>query len=227
MLFDLDGTLMLARGVGMRAMTRAGASLWGERFGFEGVRFAGGLDPDLFAAAATRCGIEICEENHSRFIAAYCEALPGELRTCEDLRVLPGVRELLSAMADHPAVTLGLLTGNYTRTAPLKLAAAGIDVELFAVRVFGDDAATRPGLVPIAMQRYEACFGRSIAARDVAVIGDTPKDIAAARAHRCLAVGVATGPYEVSTLEDAGADLALADLSDPGELWNAMGLDPR
>ena len=57
-LFDLDGTLISTQGVGMRAMAAAGAGLWGEKFHFEGVVSAGGLDPLLFRVAAERCGVE-------------------------------------------------------------------------------------------------------------------------------------------------------------------------
>jgi phosphoglycolate phosphatase-like HAD superfamily hydrolase len=52
----------------------------------------------------------------------------------------------------------------------------------------------------------------------VTIIGDTPLDVDCAKAHGCRAIGVATGPYSVDQLRDAGADLAVADLSDTAML---------
>jgi phosphoglycolate phosphatase len=50
------------------------------------------------------------------------------------------------------------------------------------------------------------------------VIGDTPRDVACAHAHGCVAFAVATGPYSVDELRQAGADVVVADLTDPTPL---------
>jgi phosphoglycolate phosphatase len=48
----------------------------------------------------------------------------------------------------------------------------------------------------------------------VCVVGDTPLDIAAARAAGAVSVGVASGAYSTDTLEAAGADHVLDSLED-------------
>jgi phosphoglycolate phosphatase-like HAD superfamily hydrolase len=54
------------------------------------------------------------------------------------------------------------------------------------------------------------------------LVGDTPLDVAAARAGGARAVGVATGPYSVADLEAAGADAVLPDLRDAESLVAAV-----
>jgi phosphoglycolate phosphatase-like HAD superfamily hydrolase len=45
-------------------------------------------------------------------------------------------------------------------------------------------------------------------------VGDTPRDVAAARANGCRCVAVATGHYDVAELREAGATVVLPDLTD-------------
>jgi len=83
-------------------------------------------------------------------------------------------------------------------------------IEYLSEGGFGDDAEERARVVAIAIERV----GDSAPAGPVWVIGDTPLDIAAAHANGALALGVATGPKSVDELRAAGADAAVADLSD-------------
>ena len=57
------------------------------------------------------------------------------------------------------------------------------------------------------------------------VIGDTPRDVQAAAAHGCLSLAVATGPYTVRQLQEAGATVAVEDLSDPAPFWELLEVD--
>jgi phosphoglycolate phosphatase len=101
---------------------------------------------------------------------------------------------------------------------------AGIDPHWFAVGAFADDGPDRPSLVPFAMSRYSEHYGRPIAPADVVLIGDTPRDVHAARAHGCRAVAVATGPYTAAEL--CQADLVLDDLSCPAPLLEFLETQP-
>jgi phosphoglycolate phosphatase len=76
----------------------------------------------------------------------------------------------------------------------------------------------REHLPPVAMARFRERFGRPLAPAAVTIIGDTPHDIACARAHGCRSIGVATGPYSREALEAAGADLALDNLADTARI---------
>jgi phosphoglycolate phosphatase-like HAD superfamily hydrolase len=226
-LFDLDGTIISTQGAGMRAMAMAGAALWGSNFNFDGMMAAGSMDPLLFAAATERCGVDCSDENERVFRARYAIVLEQELgRSIREgtAKILPGAVDLLHAVRDHGQVALGLLTGNYTATAPVKLRSVGIDPAMFVIAAFGDDAPTRPGLVPVAMDRYAAMYGRRPAPGDVLLIGDTPKDVEAAVVNGCLCLGVATGPYSVADLKAAGATVAVPNLLDPSPFWELLGI---
>ena len=214
-LFDIDGTLVDTRGAGGRAMASAGRSLFGEAFSFEGVDFAGSLDSVIFMNAAERHGLDY-HEHHAPFRETYGEHLRMMFDSGEhDSIRLPGVNALLSTLAERDDVVLGLLTGNYGHTGPMKLETCGIDHRVFEITAFGDEALTRPDLVALAMEKYRLAHDEAIDPSRVIVIGDTPKDVHCAKAHHCVSFAVATGRSSVQELRKTGADIVAADLSDP------------
>lgn len=222
-LFDLDGTLMLTGGAGVRGMNRAGREIFGEHFSIDGVPIAGGLDPVIYRDAATRCGITDHARRHDAFRERYLETLSEELdANPEQTLCLPGVLPLLSELALRSDVIVGMVTGNYRAAAPIKLRSGGIADDQFRVAAFGDEAETRPDIVALAMRRQTELTGRAAKAGDFIVVGDTPRDVECAHAHgiRCLAV--ATGIYSVNELRNAGADEVAADLADPTPFWTLL-----
>ena len=58
-------------------------------------------------------------------------------------------------------------------------------------------------------------MGEDVPNAEVFVIGDTPRDIDAAHAAGCSAIGVATGHYDAAELRHAGADHVLGTLEEP------------
>ena len=216
-LFDIDGTLLRTEGVGVKAMLRAFTELHGDLgFSFEGMEIAGALDGLLFARLMERHGLPAHDEAHARFQRAYRDELSRTL-TPDRVRRMPGAAELAHRLAGLGAAT-GLLTGNYAETAMIKIRAAGIDPQPFPFGAFGTDGPSRRHLTPVAIGRARAHHGRGFDPGRVTIIGDTPHDIDCAKAHGCRAIGVATGPYPVERLQSAGADLAVADLSDTAML---------
>jgi phosphoglycolate phosphatase-like HAD superfamily hydrolase len=226
-LFDIDGTLLMTGGAGVRAMKAVGVRLFGETFTFEGVTFGGGLDPVLFAEAAAQSQLTDHHLHHDRFRAHYIEELRDVLGQAGVVTVMPGIPQVLTTLYERATssgdVALGLLTGNYSEAVPLKLEAAGIDRRWFSITAFGDEAASRPDLAGLALQRYAANHGRRIEPWRVVVVGDTPRDVQCAKAHGCMALAVATGPYTVAQLQQTDADAVVADLSDPQPLYDLLG----
>lgn len=216
LLFDIDGTLLLTERAGVRAMQEAGRALHGESFSLEHVDLAGRLDPLIWRDGLASAGLVPDEELHTRFRAAYADALGRRLRAHPTARTLPGVLALLELLRGMEDTTLGLVTGNYAETGSIKLRAAGIDPVWFPVTAWGADGDHRRELPRVAMQRFTRHAGRPIPPERVVVIGDTPSDIDCAHANGCLAVGVATGPsFSLEALRAHGPDLLLEDLSDP------------
>lgn len=219
LLFDIDGTILRAGGAGFRSMARATWDLYERDFDWNDIDPRGGLDPLLFQAAAAKNGVEPTDDEHERFRELYVRYLPEELaRYPERLKVMPGIHDVFQRLRQQAHVQLGLLTGNYRDSARLKLEAAGIRWEWFVVGAFGDEAPTRPGLVPRALERFAANFGKSIAAERVLIVGDTPRDVECALLNDCQVVAVGTGDHALEELHAAGAHLVLEDLSDPTPL---------
>jgi phosphoglycolate phosphatase len=227
LLWDIDGTLLLTNGAGMRGMARASRKIYGDGFRWDGVHASGRLDPIIFADALARNGLSADEEGHRRFHDAYIVELEAELATVGDgARTMPGVKEAIATvLARRHArndVFQGLVTGNYTRAAPLKLRACGLDPAWFEVNAFGDEGKTRPDLVALALKRCVETAGFAPDPRSVIVIGDTPFDVECAHAHGCVALAVATGLHDSAELRKTGADVVVEDLSDPKPLFDLI-----
>jgi phosphoglycolate phosphatase-like HAD superfamily hydrolase len=135
---------------------------------------------------------------------AYERLCPADLSA----KVAPGMVELLTALAARPDdFRLSLVTGNLEPVARLKLARAGVG-RFFpdGQGGFGSDAEDRGRLPGIARARAgDPPWPRE---RTV-VIGDTPLDIACARADEVRVAAVATGPFAIEAL--AAADAVVDD----------------
>lgn len=213
-LFDIDGTLLLTRGAGVHAMQDAGRELFGDHFTFEGVEFSGRLDPLIWRDLAARNGVDDPDEHHAPFRAAYARYLTSRLEAQPTAHALPGVAELLDAILLHEHITIGLLTGNYPETGVLKLRAAGLDPDCFALAAWGIDGPTRRDLPPHARREYLRIRRREIPAEQVVIIGDTPHDVDCARHNGCRVIGVATGAFSAAQLRDTGADHVAENLAE-------------
>ena len=216
-LFDIDATLITTGGVGVKAMIDAGRDLYGPGFTADGIPFAGRLDPLILADMLTLNGQAPTAQAMAVFRATYAQRLPERLAAGTG-RALPGVLPLLAALEEADGVALGLLTGNFAETGSMKLAACGVDPGRFSIRVWGDESPhtppSREHLPEVGMARYAERHGRRLAGRQVVIVGDTPHDVACARAHGCRSLAVATGQFPVPRLLEAGADHAVATLED-------------
>jgi len=221
LLFDIDGTLVSTRGAGIRAMEAAGRSLFGPLFSIN-VDTAGRLDPGIMLDVLTANGVEGTRENLASFRAAYAEHLSDALQPNAGAWALPGVLKLVEELAAIEGVTLGLLTGNFPETGEIKVRRIGLQFELFVVSAWGSDSPNTPprreDLPPVAMGRFQERFEREIEARSVTIIGDTPHDIACARAHGCRCLAVATGRFRIDELEVLGPDRAMPELSETSKV---------
>ncbi len=214
-LFDIDGTLVLTGGAGLRAMNRACEEILGHAEILEGIPVAGRTDWIILHDALKQIGRDMDEALFTALRDRYLDRLPDEMK----LRgrgfngVMPGIRELLDALHGRDEVHLGLLTGNFERGARVKL--EHFDLwRYFRCGAFGDDSPDRNALVPFALRRAEACGIPSIDPSDVLVVGDTPHDVACALAAGAVPVGVATGSSTAEQLRASGAGIVFQDLSD-------------
>jgi phosphoglycolate phosphatase-like HAD superfamily hydrolase len=212
LLFDIDGTLVDTGGKGMAALRKTAL----EVFGGDGppLDLAGSTDLGILENLYVHFQIDASDEQTHRFFEAYHRHLETSLESnLSEGRVLDGVIELLEELAHTEHAQLALLTGNTSLGAEIKLRHYGLDRH-FKFGAYGSDRADRNLLGHIALERAFAFTGRKYDAEHTLIIGDTPKDIACARAigARCLAV--ATGQFSAGQLEEAGADWVLGSLRD-------------
>jgi len=210
LLFDIDGTLVDAGGAGRRAIGRAAEALHGRPDLFDGVAFDGATDRAICRAALHRLPGAFGEPDIDRLLDAYVERLADEMpRTRYD--VYPGVHPCIEALARR-GVLLGLGTGNIERGARIKLARGDLNAP-FPFGGFGCDGEDRTQVLRAGLARAAALLGHQ--PQDPWIVGDTPKDLAAARAVGARVVLVATGHYRFDELAVLGPDLCVATLQDP------------
>jgi len=213
-LFDIDGTLLRAGGAGRRAVELAVGEVLDElddEVSLQSVEFAGRTDPWIVRAALMQYGVAAEDDLIHEVLRRYVAHLPRELERADAFEVLPGVLALLSELSDREDLVLGLGTGNTEPAAYAKLARGGLD-SFFAFGGFGSDHAERPEVLRTALHRGLERTGVQMGDARVVVIGDTPHDVAAARAIGAHCVAVSTGGYEPSALEAAGASVVVSDL---------------
>ena len=217
-LFDIDATLLTTTRAGIKAMGSAGRELYGPSFDEHAVEYSGRLDPLIIRDLLTVHRLPDDQPAMEAFRAGYRKHLGILLQDRSLARPCPGVMQLLDAIPASQDITLGLLTGNFPETGGMKLRAAGIDPDRFQVAAWGCDSPHSPPardhLPPVAMDRQAARTGRRPDPRSVVIIGDTPHDVACARAHGLRSLAVATGLFSVEELMASGADRTVATLED-------------
>jgi phosphoglycolate phosphatase len=221
-LFDIDGTLTRTQN-GYLPFNDAILKTFGFAGDIRTVVPDGNTDPLIVQDIITKAGVEISvePEQWERFIAqlqaSYREHVASGATT---IRPLPGAAALLQQLSAAELFHSSVVTGNFEATALVKLEAAGLGNYL-ARGAFASDSAHRPDLPAIARERWEIAAGRTIAAAQCVIVGDTPKDLECARANGMKCVLVGTGRYPVEQLEYWQPDACLADLSDTA---NVVGL---
>ena len=223
-LFDIDGTLLRAGDKDHQiAFVTAMKQIYGLPATLDGVPLAGMLDSQIARLALSLHGLsdDDIDADLARMIDAmgehYAEAIAEQSRI---ERRLPGVVEIAERLRTQN-FALGVLTGNARSVARVKLESTGI-LDYFPVGAFGDSARERGHLVQIAWNEAEAHFGLSFTAAQTVLVGDTPRDIEAARDNQAKVVAVATGRYSLDDLTAHHPDALFPDLTDTGAVAEAI-----
>jgi phosphoglycolate phosphatase-like HAD superfamily hydrolase len=217
-LFDIDCTLIDAHGAGGRAIFRAIDDVYGVRGELDGYSFHGRTDPAIVVDLATKWGTPeaVARDRLPACLESYVACLRDEVKG-DEIELLPGVRELVTALAIDRRVVLGLLTGNVAGGAELKLAPTGL-LPLFKVAATGSDSAHRPDLPAVAIERADALTGHRFAGKEIVIVGDTPADILCGADHAVRTIAVATGRHARDELAVHAPDHLFSDLSN----WRAV-----
>ncbi|MFQ5738247.1 MAG: HAD family hydrolase [Acidobacteriota bacterium] len=211
-LFDIDGTLLLAGGVGKRAFQKAFMKHYDRVADLSGIRFEGKTDPQIIREVLGDMGIDRRSKNQlsQSLYPSYISFLREEISTSDNFQMLPGVRQLLVRISRDSRFLLGLATGNMKEGARLKLERVGLN-EFFPFGGFGSDSESRTEIIRKAIEKGR----KRLPSNDfesVIVIGDTPQDIIHGRRAEAQTLAVATGAFSLQELRAYHPDLAVLGL---------------
>lgn len=223
LLFDIDGTLITTGGAGRRSMERAFEVAHRRADALAQVRLDGMTDRLIARMGLRAIGAEDSEAAIDRLLEAYLGVLAEEVARVEDARyrLHAGMSAALDA-AEQAGCAVGLGTGNLREGARVKLLRVGV-WHRFGFGGFGDDHEERAALIRRGAERGAEALGVSLDAARVVIIGDTPKDVAAAQAMGALSIGVGTGGFTAAQLSQSGATWAFDSLAAEGAIAALLG----
>jgi phosphoglycolate phosphatase-like HAD superfamily hydrolase len=225
-LWDVDGTLMSGGPLAREVFTSAVSEATGVDASDHGVAMSGKTDPQIALEIMTGAGVP--GDHAESVLPAVLDRLQSGLadgidRLRTEGKTHPGVVQVLERLHAEPGVVQTVLTGNMEGSARTKVSAFGLQGFLdLEVGAYGSDDPDRERLVPVAVERVREKYGWEPGPGEVWVIGDTPRDLACARAGnaRCLLVG--TGRYGLDVLAPLGADHSVAELNDPDAIASLL-----
>jgi len=215
-LFDIDGTLILTHGAGMRAFYRAFQEVFDITVDREVICPDGKTDPLIAKEILSYFGKENCwnEQSRDQLFATYLTFLRQEMRWArenESIHILPGVRELLAGLSTEPEFLVGLVTGNLEQGARIKLEYAGLS-QYFRFGGYGSDSEDRTTVTRMGIRRGADLIAPS-PLEAAFVIGDTPLDIVHGHAAGAGVIAVASARYSAEHLQPCRPDLLVPALT--------------
>lgn len=221
LLWDIDGTLVRVGDLGRGPFQTAVVDVLGRDLDPElhrRVRMSGKTDPQIARELLLEAEVHADDvDAHLPDVLRRVEAhlLAAEQRMRAEGFATPGAAAVLEALAERDDVVQSVLTGNLASNAVVKLRAFGLDRWIdFDSGAYGSDHHDREELVPIALAKASARHGGDFSAAETWVIGDTPRDLACAKAGGARCALVATGGFGRDELEGLGAEAVLDDLAD-------------
>ena len=219
LLWDIDGTLI--RSVRIGGYKDYTIPVLEEIFGTSGqlstMRVSGMTDLQIIAEALRDEGYthdDIRQRIHevSQRITEEARRVTGNGEPF--FQVIPGVREMLDVLDQHPRYRSALLTGNIEAMAYLKMELVGLEKYFRLPGAFGDESHERKDLPERAAERISEQLQMILAPEQFIVLGDTPNDIGCAQHFGARSVALGTGRfYSNEELLKCKPDAFLPDLT--------------
>jgi len=210
-LFDIDGTLLRSRDrIHFESFAQSVKRVMGFEVSFSGQVLHGSTDTAILSEAFRLAGIpeDVLETQLKAVLASMCQTVA--LRRHEmNLLVMPGVEATLSHLA-HLGALLGVATGNLEMIGWIKVEEAGLR-QWFRFGGFSDHFPIRAELIGQAADKARELAGKGAS---ICVVGDTPRDIQAARANFLSVIAVATGRYSFDELMEHQPEVCATSLAD-------------
>lgn len=196
-LFDIDGTLLRCRDrIHVEAFFSSVRSILGRDLALDGVTLSGNTDPGILHDAFRLSDLE--DEHWQPHLEDILQRMREDFaarRAEMKIDKMPGVDRVLQHLHSKGAA-IGLATGNLETIGWLKIEFLGLR-SWFTFGGFSDRYPARAGMIAHAAEQARALAGSNAT---VCVVGDTPADIAAARANHLPTIAVATGSYSFEQL---------------------------
>lgn len=226
-LFDIDGTLVssvVAEDDERRRYSDAIRAVVGQTPDVDPERFAGMVDPQICQILLAELGLT--DDKIAYFVPKVLSRM-SELYQRMDKKIAlnRGVEELLPLLAKSPKHVIGVLTGNLKQIAREKLACAKI-VSCFSEFYCADQYFDRTRLVADAVSSCVRKY-QLPASRNVMIVGDTPRDIAAANGSKATSIGIASSAFSMRQLSEAGAMQVYLNLNPTEQFLAGLGLDSQ
>lgn len=231
-LFDIDGTLIRAGGAGARALSHAVEAMTGRQGACEGINWQGVTDKTNFENAfKAGAGRRPTKKQLAELTRKYVERLPHEVRAsvmAKKYRKIKGVEKFLAKLAGRKDVLVGLGTGNLKEGAFIKLEPSGL-LKHFAFGGYGCDSHHRSEVLEKAVERAAKLAKVKIKQREVFVIGDTHRDVEAAKEAGYHSGAVLDGFGDPRLLLRSNPELLAKDFSEmkPWLIWLGLEKDPK
>ncbi len=229
-LFDVDGTLLTMGRAARDAFAEALSEAAGRPIDPDGYSFSGKTDPQIARDILSLHGVagDDLEAAVPKTIELYVRRMSEDRGRLRDARLLPGVRELLEALAGRRDVRAALLTGNVEPGARVKVGHFGLAGFFdFSISCFGSDHADRYRLPALALERARRALGPGITGRQLVLVGDSEHDVLCSRLIGARSVAVTTGWTPAATLRALGPDAMLEDFTDTARAVRAILTEGR
>lgn len=231
-LFDLDGTLVYTGSAGRLALIKAIKELYGKEPSFEHSLISGRTDLDNFSIVYQLVkNKKPTKAELKKIHDKYLQLLPIEVaksQKAKKYKFVPGIKKLLQALSQQKGVYLGLGTGNIEEGAKIKLQPSGL-LPYFTFGGYGEDGHTREEMLQAAVKRAEKKYKTKFAPEQVYIVGDTHRDVLAAKACNFHSAAVTCGFGDPKLLQRAAAELQLKNFNDLKTflVWLGLNTDPK
>lgn len=231
-LFDIDGTLVKAGGAGARALDHAVETMTGRKDACASIQLQGATDKTNFVNAfAAGAGRKPTKRELDELTRKYVGRLPREVLASVKAKTylkVKGVEKFLDRLAGRKDVLVGLGTGNLKDGAFIKLEPSGL-MKHFAFGGYGCDSHHRSAVLKKAVQRAARITGCAIKEREVFVIGDTHRDVEAAKEAGYHSGVVLDGFGDKALIMRSNPELMTKNFADmkPWLIWLGLEKDPR
>ena len=221
-LFDIDGTILNCNSAGRAALVKATLDIFGTIGRMEKVDFQGKTDPLILKESLSIMGFsdKDIEEKSDLLKEKYFFYLQENIKTYE-VTVYPGIKEILHSLSERDDIILGLLTGNFTESAKIKLSSYDLN-RFFRFGVYGDDAPVRNLLPEVAQKRISELFDLKIDFKNTIIIGDTIYDVRCAKYSGAVSIAVGTGWGKPENLKSEEPDFYFDDLGNINEFMKII-----